>query len=255
MFPGRRLVALYGNPYDPNLGALGQQDLPAAIARAKKVAALYRPLSSVPVIPAFEIIATVASSGPGPDGDYSAESSVGDLQPWVQAAGRAGMYVILDLQPGRADLLDQAKRYRSLLELPYVGLALDPEWKLAPGELPLEQIGSVDAGEVNRVVTWLADLAAAHDLPQKLLVLHQFRLFMLRDEDDIVTDNSHVAVLVHMDGQGPPGAKDATWRAVTGAAPKGVSFGWKNFYRKDTPMMSPEQTMAHRPRPMMISYQ
>lgn len=36
MFPGRRLVALYGKPYDSGLGALGEQDLSDSIARAKR---------------------------------------------------------------------------------------------------------------------------------------------------------------------------------------------------------------------------
>ena len=40
------------------------------------------------------------------------------------------MYVVLDLQPGRSNFLDQAKLYEPLLRLPHVGLALDPEWRL-----------------------------------------------------------------------------------------------------------------------------
>lgn len=255
VFPGRRLVALYGHPGTASLGVLGEQGLSASISRAKKLAAQYDPLSTEPVVPAFEIIATTAQREPGPDGDYSGESSVSSLRPWVEAARKAGVYVVLDLQPGRADFLDQAKRYRDLLLLPNVGLALDPEWKLAPGQRPLGQIGGVDADEVNSVVTWLADLTAKEALPQKLLVLHQFRLSMLRDEKRIDTGRDEVQVLVHMDGQGTPVLKDGTWRAVTGAAPKGVPFGWKNFYDEDHPMLTPAQTMAKRPKPFMVSYQ
>jgi len=58
-----------------------------------------------------------------------------------------------------------------------------------------------------------------------------------------------------MDGNGSPALKDATWRSVTAAAPPGMPFGWKNFYREDTPMLTPDQTMAHHPAPLMISYQ
>jgi len=29
----------------------------------------------------------------------------------------------------------------------------------------------------------------------------------------------------------------------------------KNFYAEDTPMLTPTQTMAHQPAPLMISYQ
>jgi len=255
LFPAHLLVALYGHPGTPGLGVLGQRGLQASIARARKVAAAYRPLSSARVIPAFEIIATVAQAHPGQDGDYSYESSVASLRPWVQRATAAGFYVILDLQPGRASLLAQARRYQSLLELPDVGLALDPEWKLAPGQLPLRQIGSVSIGEVNSVIRWLAALTVRYRLPQKLLVLHQFQLSMIRNERELDTRHDDLAILIHMDGQGTPADKQQTWDTITRAAPPRVFFGWKNFYVKDHPMLSPRQTIARTPRLSMISYQ
>ena len=46
LFPGRRIVALYGTPGTPALGALGQQGLTASIARAKAVAAQYTALTT-----------------------------------------------------------------------------------------------------------------------------------------------------------------------------------------------------------------
>jgi hypothetical protein len=58
-----------------------------------------------------------------------------------------------------------------------------------------------------------------------------------------------------MDGQGSPGAKQATWNSVTRAAPGGVFFGWKNFYVKDHPLFGPRPTMARTPHLSMISYQ
>lgn len=255
LFPGHRLVALYGHPYTPGLGALGEQGLSASIARAKAMAAQYRRLSDVPVVPAFEIIATVAQGSPGADGTYSYQTPVSQLKPWVSAATKAGMYIVLDLQPGRANLLAQAKLYTSLLRQPNVGLALDSEWKLQPGQLPLRQIGHVDIGEVNSVVTWLAALTARYHLPQKLLVLHQFQLQMIRGEQDLNTGNDDLAIVIHMDGQGTQADKQQTWNAVTGAAPRGVFFGWKNFFVKDDPMLSPRQTMTKIPTPVMISYQ
>jgi len=165
------------------------------------------------------------------------------------------MYVTLDLQPGRANLLTQAKRYVSLLRLPDVGLALDPEWKLQPGQLPLHQIGSVSITEVNSVVTWLAALTAKYHLPQKLLELHEFRLSMIQDVARLDTHHDDLAIVVNMDGQGAPGTKLATWQAVVANAPPGVYFGWKDFYTKDTPMLGPVRTIGHRPAPVLISYQ
>jgi hypothetical protein len=145
MLPGRRIVCLYGHPGARSLGVLGEQGVDASVARAKRMAAAYRPVSDVPVVPAFEIIATVAQGDPGPDGDYSAESTVRSLRPWVDKARKAGLYVLLDLQPGRADLLAQARRFEPLLRQPHVGLAVDPEWKLGPRQRPLAQIGGIEA--------------------------------------------------------------------------------------------------------------
>jgi len=255
LFPMRRLLALYGYPGAPQLGALGAQGLSASIARIRRIAAAYQPLSQVPVVPAFEIIATVAQASPGPSGSYSYESNPATLRPWVKAATAAGMYVVLDLQPGRDSLLAQARRYSSLLQLPNVGLALDPEWKLQPGELPLHQIGSVTSTEINGVISWLANLTARDHLPQKLVVLHQFLLSMITDEPALDTRHDDLAIVIHMDGQGSPSDKLQTWRAVTSTAPAGVFFGWKNFYTKDHPTFSPLQTMTNSPRPVMISYQ
>ncbi|MFL6119507.1 hypothetical protein [Actinophytocola sp.] len=255
MLPGRRLVCLYGHPGTRALGVLGEQDLGASIDRARQTAKAYEPLSDVPVVPGFEIIATVAEGGPGPDGDFSSESTVESLRPWVEQAGAAGLYVVLDLQPGRADLTAQAQRYEPLLLMPHVGLAVDPEWKLGPDQVPLKQIGGIDAAEVNRTEAWLADLTAQHALPQKLFVIHQFRLSMIRDEPALDTTHDELAVLIHMDGQGSTGQKDATWHSVVTARPTDLPLGWKNFYDEDHPMLTPEQTMSRRPAPVMITYQ
>jgi hypothetical protein len=256
VLPGRRLVAMYGHPGTASLGVLGEQGLDASIARARTLAAPYEALSGkTPVVPAFELIATVAQGSPGSGNDYSYEAPVSLLKPWVDKAGKEGVYVVLDLQPGRTNFLDQAKLYESLLKLPHVGLALDPEWRLKPNEKPLEQIGSTNASEINSVQKWLADLTAANNLPQKLLVIHQFRLDMITGDEPLRNDRDEVALLIHMDGQGPTGSKDATWAAVVGAAPKGVPFGWKNFYDEDEPMLTPAQTMIRKPTPLMISYQ
>ncbi|MBB3082655.1 hypothetical protein [Geodermatophilus sabuli] len=257
LFPGHFLVALYGHPGSGALGVLGEQDAAASVERARAHAAPYEELvPDATVVPAFEIIATVASEFAGPDGNYSVEVPAEELRPWVEAAGEAGLYVVLDLQPGRTDFVTQAEQYRSLLELPHVGLALDPEWRLGPGQVHLTQIGSVSVDEVNRVVTWLADLTRAGDLPQKLLVLHQFRVGMIPERERLDTSRDELAVMVHADGQGGQGDKQATWQALRQTDPDAVHWGWKNFYDEDAPMLSPEETIAQvSPRPHLISYQ
>lgn len=256
LFPAHLYVALYGTPGAPVLGVLGEQGPAAAVQRARAVAAPYEELTDRTVVPMFEIIATVAAGAAGPDGDYSNERSVDELRPWVEAAGTAGAYVVLDLQPGRSDFLTQAKAYEPLLKLPWVGLALDPEWRLKPNEKHLTQIGSVDASEVNRVITWLADLTAKNALPQKMFVLHQFRLKMIQHRDQVDTSRDELALLIHVDGQGGQPDKQATWRALQVDAPPGVAWGWKNFYDEDHPTLTPQQTMSQvSPPPDLVTYQ
>ena len=254
LFPGRRLVAIYGHPGDDNLGVLGEQPADAAVQRAREVAAAYHEISPEIVIPTFEIITTVASADAGTDGDYSSESTLDHIRPWVDAAAAAGFYVVLDLQPGHTDFLTQAMRYEELLAMPHVGLALDPEWRLAPGEEHLRDIGQVSADEVNTVASWLADLTRRHHLPQKLLLLHQFRHDMLPDRSSIDVDSA-IALVVQMDGLGTQDIKLETWQAITAGAPAGIHFGWKNFYDEDSPLRSPADTVALVPSPVYISYQ
>jgi hypothetical protein len=250
VFPGRRMVALYGHPGDPGLGVLGEQPVEAAISRAQQLAGSYQAYVGEPVVPAFEIIVTVATGRTG-----SRPHPVEKFRPWVQAAREAGVYVVLDLQPGDVHFLEQARLYEELLREPHVGLALDPEWRVQPGKAHMVQIGSVDAAEVNEVGQWLAQLTREHNLPQKVLMLHQFRLDMISNRSALVTDYDELRVVIHADGFGSPGAKYDTWNTLHIDAPANVAWGWKNFYDEDKPTFTPEQTMAVSPEIVFVSYQ
>ncbi|WP_298888881.1 hypothetical protein [uncultured Serinicoccus sp.] len=256
VLPGKTYVALYGNPTTSALGVLGEQGPDETIERAEEIAGTYTDLVDEPVVPALEIIATVASAEAGPDGNYSNEMDVETLRPLVDLAAEHGMYVVLDLQPGRTDFVTQAELYEELLVQPHVGLALDPEWRLGPDEVHLRQIGQVDVAEVDAVVDWLAELTRDHDLPQKMLVLHQFQTRMIPGVDRVDQSRPEVAVLIHADGQGPQESKMGTWRALHDHAPSVTHWGWKNFYDEDVPgPLSPAETMQVEPTPDFISYQ
>ncbi|RWZ52854.1 hypothetical protein ELQ90_02625 [Labedella phragmitis] len=256
LFADRLFVALYGAPDAPVLGVLGEQGVDETIDRARKVAAPYEALTDRTVVPTLEIIATVAAGAEGDDGNYSNELPADRLTPYIDAAAEAGVYVVIDLQPGRTDFLTQAKLYESLLARPNVGLALDPEWRLEPDEKHLTQIGSVTAEEINAVSRWLADLVERDGLPPKMLVLHQFRLDMIQNRQDVDMSHPQLELLIHVDGQGGQPDKQATWRALHDGAPAGMAWGWKNFYDEDLPMLSPEQTLRDvAPEPDLVTYQ
>lgn len=255
LFPDKRFIALYGHPSYPALGALGEQSPEESADRAIELAEMYEAHSDEEIHPAFEIIVTLASEHPGDDGNYSAESDPEDIAEYVKVAEEHDVYVVLDLQPGHADFLTQAKIYEDLLKRPNVGLALDPEWRLSEGQVHMEQIGSVSAAEINETTEWLAELTEENDLPQKMVILHQFRQSMIRGREQVNTDHSELAMVLHADGHGAAQDKFATWDLLREDLPDDMRMAWKNFYRQDEPMLSPQQTFDVEPKPWFVSYQ
>ncbi|WKD57791.1 hypothetical protein CAPI_06250 [Corynebacterium capitovis DSM 44611] len=256
VFPGRRMVALYGHPSGPALGVMGEQGPAEAAQLAQQYAASYQALTPDPVIPAFEIIVTVASGSPGPDGNFSNESDPAEIVPYVDAITQAGGYAVLDLQPGQGNFLEQTKLYADLLARPNVGLALDAEWKLNPGEQPLSRVGSATSAEINEVADWLAQFTRERNLPQKAFVLHQFQVAMFPDRENIRTDHPELAYVLHADGHGSAGQKFETWNVLRQDLDPGFFLAWKNFIDEDMPMFTPEQTFADvAPQPWFVSYQ
>jgi hypothetical protein len=252
-FDGTRMVALYGLPGTPVLGVLGEQDLDASIDRAREVSEGYD-ADGRTVIPTFEVIVTVASAEAGDDGQYSRVAPPEQFQELVDRAREEDFQVVLDLQPGRNDFLDQAMIYEDLLREPHVGLALDPEWRLEPDQVHLRQIGRVEAEEVQRVVDWYAELTREEGLPQQLLVLHQFLLSMLQDRDTIEIPDE-LAAVVHADGQGPQNQKLETWQVLTQGAEDRWHWGWKNFYDEDPVVAEPGYILDLEPEVVFVTYQ
>ena len=247
----RFLVAYYGTAQTATMGVLGEDDPDGAYARLQEAAAPFaRPDSDVDLV--FELIVTVADPIPGADGDFSHDIPRSEVERYVEASRRLGVRLLLDVQPGRSDFLTVARRWTWALREPHVGLALDPEWRMAAGEKPGEVIGQVDASEVNEVSRWLADLTERRRLPQKLFVLHQFRTDMVTGIED-VEKRRRLAMVQHVDGFGPPGQKIDTYRTV--ARPRTFRMGFKLFYDEDVGLMSAEAVRALRPRVRFVSFQ
>ncbi len=245
------LVAYYGTAGTGALGVLGEASPEVAHQRLLREAANFeRPAREVQ--PVYELIVSIADAYPGPDGDYSHDLDRSAVEQYVAAARRQGALVILDIQTGRSDFLQIAKRWLWALRQPHVGLALDPEWRMGPGEVPGQVIGSVRAEEVNRVSAWLQDLTLRNDLPEKLFMLHQFRTDMLPDIERIEA-RPGLAMVQHVDGFGTPGQKRATYHAV--ARPGSFVMGFKLFYDEDIDRMTAGEVHRIRPRVRFVSFQ
>jgi hypothetical protein len=251
--PGHIIVAYYGVVGTGNiLGRTGDPDADAAGVerQARAYAGFGRPVQ-----PAFEMVATVAKPYPGPDGTYSAPVAQATVARYLAAAHRHKLLLILDFQPGRGEFLPQVKRFARFLRDPAVGVGLDPEWKLGPTEFPNQVIGHSSAASINAVSTYLSALVHRDRLPQKLFVVHEFRLSELPDRQNIAFAPG-LATVLQMDGFGPVSAKLDAYRAVVRGAAR-FRMGFKLFTNPsdDPVLMAPAGVMALRPRPAFISYQ
>lgn len=249
--PGRMLVAYYGTAGTGSLGVLGEAPPDAIMPRLARAASDFA-VGGRTVQPVFELIVRVARGGPTPSGTYSADISTDKVRGYIQAAHRHGVLLVLDLQPGRANFLAVAKRWQWALKDPWVGLALDPEWRVGPRQRPAQVIGSVSAAEVNQVSRWLEDLTVRERLPEKVFVLHQFRTTMIRELGQVVA-REHLAMVQHVDGFGSPRQKLATFKAV--ARPTRFVMGFKLFYDEDRPRMSAAAVLRIRPQVRFVSFQ
>ncbi len=251
IFPRHRVVAFYGGATTSALGVLGEGTPDQAARRLEPVARRYaRP--GRPVLPAFELIVTVAQSSAGADGNYSAPTAFRDIRRYLAAARRARMLLLLDIQPGRADFLREVRRYERFLREPDVGLALDAEWSMRPGQVPGQTIGSTDAATINRVSAYLAGIVRRGRLPQKLLVIHQFTPQMVRNRA-AVRSRPGLAVTFHIDGFGGQFAKRSKYRELRARRP--FFNGFKLFYDEDRDMLTPREVLGLRPAPDLVTYQ
>ena len=251
IFPKHRVVAYYGAPQSEELGALGIGTPASAARRLERQAKAYvRP--DRPVLPALELIAVIANADAGQDGLYRTRQTDAVIRRYLRAARRAKALLLLDIQPGASDFFTEATRLERWLREPDVGLALDPEWRVGPGEVPGKVIGHVDSREVNAVTAWLEKLSAENDLPEKLVVVHQFT-------DDMVDDTTLKArdglqIVLNADGFGTHPVKKSKYDAFTRRAP-GFEPGFKLFYEEDVGLMTPRQVLRLRPPPDFVVYE
>jgi hypothetical protein len=251
ILPRYRVVAYYGAPQDPELGTLGIGTPDAAVRRLKRQARPYAH-NARPVLPALELITVVAAADPGEGGRYSMRQSDTVIRRYLRAARRAKALLLLDIQPGRSDFFTEATRLRKWLREPDVGLALDPEWRVQAPDIPGKVIGRVDPREVNATTAWLAELVATENLPQKLLVVHQFTDDMV-DESQL-KPRKGLATVLNADGFGNASVKIDKYHRFTRQSP-GFGTGFKLFYNEDSGLMSPRRVLKLEPPPDVVVYE
>jgi hypothetical protein len=254
VFPGHRLVGFSGGPGSPALGRL-TGDLADAAEQLRQQSAPYG--GDRAVLPVFELIATLAHPFPGPAGIYNGPADDATVQAYLDAARAAGALLLLGIQPGTQDFLPAVQHYERWLTEPDVGLALDPEWAVDPGEVPGEVFGSTTGAELDAVAAYVDGLVTAHRLPQKVLVYHQLHVDIVRDEQGL-TERPGVALVKSVDGIGAAADKVGTYQRVVATLPPFVHTGFKLFYEEDVrsgPLMGPPEVLALVPQPEYVLYE
>ena len=94
---------------------------------------------------------------------------------------------------------------------------------------------------------------AARDLPDKLLLVHQFEDGMIERRSRL---HAHpgVDMVLNADGFGTAAAKIGTYGRVTRAR-GAFGTGFKLFFVEDSGLMSPQAVMRLRPRPDVVIYE
>lgn len=261
ILPKYRVVATVGAPGGGRaLGDLGVGTPSEATHRLVQDRVPYYVTPGRPVMPALELIATIAHRTPTESGRFSSRYSDEQIQPYLDAARNAGAILILDIQPGQSPWMDEVKAHRKWLMDPHVSLALDVEWSVPKGEVPgVSRIGTITPAQINEVSAYLQQIVEENDLPQKLLIVHEFKDYQIRNQSSIV-DRKDVKVVLNVDGVGPPEQKVATYNALT-APSRGKAFpmGFKLFFDDDTKtggeVMPPGDVLSLEPQPDVIVYE
>lgn len=253
ILPKYRIVAYYGHPFDTNMGILGEFSMDELYDELMDTVAAWEAADPTrPVMPAFELIASVAQNWPADNDTYLLHTDSDTIQQYVDYTREKGILLILDLQIGHSSVPAEMDIVREWLYEPHVMLAIDPEFSMAEGEIPGEAIGGVTASEISYAQQELSEIVVENDLPPKVLVVHQFEENMIMQPEEIQRV-PHVQTVIDFDGWGDPATKIFGYNLFI-QQPHVEFAGIKLFYRQDDPLMSPEEVLQLEPPPDYVQY-
>lgn len=249
------IVAFYGHPFSAKMGILGLYPKEEIARQIKVYARLYDAANGADgAVPAFYII--YGTCWPKGEIGYLKDSV---LEEYIQYAQTQGMLVFVDHQIGKYSIKESMEKILPFLKYPNVHLAIDPEWRTL---IPMKEIGSITAEELNQAQQIMQDYIVANDIPGiRMLVVHQFHEKMILNRQKVRADFERVLLVHTADGFGSPALKRNTY-AMNSKADNMPIKGFKLFFKSDfplagfdNPLLSPEEVMALDPRPSLIIYQ
>lgn len=241
IFPDFRLVGYVGHPDSPAMGRLGIGDPDERAAEIETELAGFA--GDREMLPVLELVVSIAHPVPGEDGSFRTQVTDQMIEDHLDLARRHDAMLLLNIQTGAVPFPDEVRDFEEWLVEPDVGVALDPEWAVSPGQVPGEVYGSTTGAELDEVAAYLAGLVEEHDLPEKAMVYHQVHASVVQDEAAL-TEHDGVAAIKSVDGIGHPQDKVSTYDLVNESTPEHVHGGFKLFLEEDVefgPLMTPEE--------------
>ena len=254
LLPQYRILAYYGHPNATTMGILGEYSKDELLSKLTQEKDAYEAADPTrPIKMAFEVIASVAQQYPAENNTYLRHTDAATIQEYADFVRDHDMILILDLQIGHSNVKDEIATVSDFLKLPYVHLALDPEFAMSGDQVPGEAIGSINASDVTEAQNEVAAIVAENHLPPKMLIVHRFTENMVTNSENIKPVNN-VQVVIDFDGFGDPNSKIGLYQHIIGLG--GAQFdGIKLFYKHDDPLMSPADVVALKPVPDVVIYQ
>lgn len=260
LLPDHRIISFYGHPSTETMGILGSGSKEDVLARLQAQTAEFTAIDpETPYVMAFEIIATVAQPNPGPEGTYLLYTGDEWIGEYVDFTAQNNMILILDLQIGHNTIENEINRVRHWLAYPHVHVALDPEFATAANDIPRPDrvpgtlIGEISGYQVQTAIDMVAEIVAEHNIPNKILIVHQFEDEMIY-EKHVIETKPGVDLVVDMDGFGPPENKIGGYNHFV--RDELIQYGGiKLFYEQDVPMIDPVTLLGLTPPPAVIIYQ
>jgi hypothetical protein len=254
ILPQYRIVSFYGHPHSENMGIVGEMSKDELLVKLRAEAAAFEAADpSRPVMPAIELISSVAQNWPADDDTYLLHTDEATIQEYVDFTAENGILLILDLQIGHSTVRAEIDRIEKWLLYSHVHLAIDPEFAMPEGFIPGSTIGGIDASDITYAQERLAKLALDNDLPPKVLIVHQFYEGMIRNSETLAPVEG-VQLVIEFDGFGAPANKIAGYMQFIHDRP--IEFGGiKLFYKQDDPLMTPAELVALTPPPDLIIIQ
>ncbi|WP_040160715.1 hypothetical protein [Nigerium massiliense] len=256
VFPRYRLFGYSGYPGAKALGRLGIGDINERMVEMEERGQAYR--KGRELLPTMELIATIVHGKPGADGMYRTRVDDQVIQSWLDTARQHKAILLLNIQPGRANFIDELKYFEKWLKEPDVGVALDPEWAVDANQKPGAVFGNTTGQELNECAEYVSKIVTDNDLPQKVFLYHQLHVGIVRSETDL-KEHPGIALVKSIDGIGSYKMKKETYDVIVKRTPEYVHKGFKLFYEEDTrgswKLMTPDEVMGLQPEPEYVLFE